>query len=131
MTQKKNDNPTGTNPPTQGNVKGPMGQGKGVNQPKDQSGSNVSGTNQMGGKISPAGGPEPFGSDQVNQGKPAQEPTTQGGSRIGRGDPYPPANPDRPVMASGSEVGNVGGIPAESAESKIGGTTSGLEEEEE
>lgn len=101
--QKKNDNTTGTTgtQSNQGNVGSKTGQGKDFNQQKGQQGSQGS---QMGGKNPPAGGPETFESDQVNQGK-GQERTTQGGSQSGRGDPYPPVNPDRPMMAGGQQGG--------------------------
>lgn len=127
MTQKKNDNTTGTTgtQSSQGNIasKGQGGKDVNPNQQKGQGqGSNIGGS-QMGGKSSPAGGPETFESDQVNQGKSnqgsqggqgkaqggqqggnfgkGQERTTQGGQQSGRSDPYPPVNPDRPVMAGG------------------------------
>ena len=134
--QKKNDNTTGTTGTQsgQGNV-GKTGQGKDFSQQKGGQGGS-----QMGGKNPPAGGPETFESDQVNQGK-GQDRTTQGGSQTGRGDPYPPVNPDRPMMAGGQggksvEGGQYGaqggnfGAKGGIEESNLGGTgKAGLEEE--
>ena len=107
MTQKTNDNTNKATSGTQGN-QGNVGT-KATGQDWDKSGKTGTQGSQMGGKSSPAGGPETFESDQVNQGKiKGQDRTSQGGSQAGRGDPYPPVNPDRPVMAGGPEGGKSG-----------------------
>jgi hypothetical protein len=82
MTAKKSDNPN-ANVDTQAT-------GSNVNQGKGA---------QAGGKTSPAGGPETFESDQTNK-------INQGGSQAGRSDPYPPVNPERPMMAGGQSRTN-------------------------
>ena len=109
--QKKNDNTQSS----QGNVNKT---GQGIDQQKGGQGGS-----HMGGKNPPAGGPETFESDQVNQGK-GQDRTTQGGSQTGRGDPDPPVNPDRPMMAGGQQGGQgkqSGGQPGQNLQGKQGG----------
>ncbi|MHB1261591.1 MAG: hypothetical protein ACYC2H_07725 [Thermoplasmatota archaeon] len=143
MTQKTNDNTNKATSGTQGNVGA-----KSTGQDWDKSKTGSQGS-QMGGKTSPAGGPETFESDQVNQGKmKGQDRTSQGGSQAGRGDPYPPVNPDRPMMAGGQQGGKTGShgggqsgsqqggqgsefAKGDIAGSNLGGTGNvGLEEEE-
>lgn len=106
--QKKNDN-TQSNQGNPGNVgKGATGQtGQDIHKQKSGQG----GGSQMGGKTSPVGGPETFESDQTNQakgGQPGSTRTTPGGSQSVR-DPYPPVNPDRPMMAGGQQGGSLSG----------------------
>jgi hypothetical protein len=89
---------------------------------------------QMGGKTSPVGGAETFESDQTNQGQSGR--INQGGAQTGRGDPYPPVNPERPKMAEGSST-SYGAVPSgsnlESEPSSLGAANAAapnLEEEE-
>lgn len=127
MTQKTNDNTSKATSGTQGN-QGNVG-AKSTGQDWDKSGKTGSQGSQMGGKTSPAGGPETFESDQVNQGKiKGQERTSQGGSQAGRGDPYPPVNPDRPVMGAGQEGGKPGGGSGQYAQGGNFGAKGGIEE---
>lgn len=109
---------------------GQSGQFKSGDQQKDAKGDQ----GQMGGKNPPSGGPDLYKPNQPMEGD--RKDSNQGASR----DPYPPTNPDRPVMAGGGDKagqqsdasrsgdgnlsGNIGGAQGDL------GTPGGLEEEE-
>jgi hypothetical protein len=123
MTKKKNDNTTGAS-----ETVGSKGQAETEWNP-EKSGKTQGGS-QMGGKTSPAGGPETFSSDETNQGRANpqanQDRANQGNPE--RGNPYPPSNPDRPVMGGQQGGGGIGGPQVSGGFGK--GATTGAEEEE-
>jgi len=110
MTAKQTDDPTTTNTP--------QATSSGHNPQKTGQPSKGSQGTQMGGKTSPAGGPETFESNQVNEGR-----INKGGAQTGRGDPYPPVNPERPKMAGGQS--NVQGANISGSNPSYGANPSG------
>jgi hypothetical protein len=163
--QGKQGDPSDWNTQKTGQAGGQKG-----SQPTGQQGRQKGGF-QMGGKNPPTGGPDQYKPDQPMEGDKTQ---SQSGGNVGKGqgsfggqqrqqgsqgdsasNPYPPTNPDRPVMAGGEgkaiggqgnasggsfkggqqggnlgSQGNIGGQGNVGAQGKLG-QAGGLEEEEE
>ena len=90
---------------------------------------------QAGGKNPPTGGPDLYKPTQPMEGEKktgSQDPSGQGGQNLGQKvqggqtarDPYPPTNPERPVMG-GSPGGNVQGQKGGPTGGNVAGSTPG------